>query len=59
MNYYDWVGRAVAFTEGLRGLPGTVKVETTVAPPLSAQEVDELARACRLPIPMRGCPACS
>jgi hypothetical protein len=51
MNYAEWVRRAVAFTESLRGLPGDVRVEVEVAPPLSEEAIQELARSCRLPIP--------
>jgi hypothetical protein len=50
-NYGDWMRRAAAFTERLRGLPGEVRVEAVVAPPLSDEAVAALARSCRLPIP--------
>src|SRR5262245_59199723 len=51
LNYAEWVRRAATFTESLRILPGEVRVEVEVAPPLSEDAIQALARSCRLPIP--------
>lgn len=64
LDYAEWLQRALRFLERLRRLPntvdysvkgsdipGTLKLEIAVAPPLSEQEVQDLSRTCRLPIP--------
>jgi hypothetical protein len=51
LDYADWVRRAVAFTESLRNLPGKVRAEVKVAPPLTEDAIANLTKSCRLPIP--------
>lgn len=51
MNYKQWLDDAVAFMESLRTLPGEMKVEIEVGPPLAESEIDRLTATCRLPIP--------
>lgn len=51
MNYANWLQRAIEFMESLRRLPGTVKVEIEVAPPLPEDEIRRLVQSCRLPVP--------
>jgi len=51
MDYAQWLQRAVDFTGKLRTLPGEMKVEINIAPPLSAKKFRKLAKSCRLPIP--------
>jgi hypothetical protein len=51
LDYADWVQRAANFTEKLRDLPGEVKIQIEVGPRVSEDELNRLARSCRLPIP--------
>jgi hypothetical protein len=51
LNYNTWLQRAADFTQGLKHLPGDIRVETALAPPLSDEEVRTLAQPCRLPVP--------
>jgi hypothetical protein len=50
-GYSQWVGRAVAFINALRTLPGEVTSEVAVAPPLSESEVSKYEHGLRVPIP--------
>lgn len=49
--YEKWMQRAVEFTESLRPLPGKPDVDVQVAPPISMEAIDQLAKKSRLGIP--------
>jgi hypothetical protein len=51
LDYAKWLERAAKFTEHLRNLPGEIKIQIEVAPPLSEGAIRKLAESCRLPIP--------
>jgi hypothetical protein len=51
LDYAQWLRRAVAFIEGLRTLPGKMRIEIKVAPPLSAPELAKVEESSPLPIP--------
>lgn len=50
-DYASWVERGRRFVSGLESLPGKVSVSVDVAPPLSNQEADELARSLPMGLP--------
>src|SRR5262245_32904211 len=51
-DYKAWLDRAVRFTKGLERLRGEIHIKVEVGPTISAEELHELARFCRLPIPV-------
>lgn len=50
-DYAAWLRRAAQFIEERRKLPGDVRVERGISPPISQSQIEDLARHVRLPIP--------
>ena len=49
LDYAKWLEREAKFSEHLRNLPGEIKIQIEVAPPLSEGAIRKLAESCRLP----------
>jgi len=50
-DYSVWFDRAAKYVETLKKLPGEIKIDGSIRPPISHEEVDDLANRSRLPIP--------
>jgi hypothetical protein len=51
LDYAAWVQRAREFVERLRSVPGDMRIEIDIAPPISRTELAPLIAASRLPVP--------
>lgn len=51
LNYARWLADSLAFLERMRSLPGDIRVEVQIAPPLREEELAALQATSRLPIP--------
>lgn len=50
-DYRAWLQRARSFVEGVRSLPGDIRIEINIEPPISHEELAPLIAKCRLPVP--------